>query len=165
MHSKRGANAPAHAPAHAPASAYTTTTILDSKKEDPLLPPLLKNQPEQKNAKPRKPKSFATTLPDDWEPNAKHFEKCAQLGHDCLALAEQFKARNLATGGRYENWDAAFRYWIGNAAKFGGNGAKNGSGAGFAGRPEPQGVVAAALRVAARREAKNKEDLRGTGGI
>lgn len=58
-------------------------------------------------------------LPDDWQPNDKHREKCKSLGIDCARQAEKFADHHVAVGSRMADWDRAFHKWLNNAADWG----------------------------------------------
>jgi hypothetical protein len=77
--------------------------------------------------KPRKKITKAarkTTIPEDWTPN----EKCLTYAHEHYPSmpvsieVEKFRDYHLAKGGKYSNWDAAWRSWCRN-----GNGFANGA--------------------------------------
>jgi len=58
------------------------------------------------------------TLPDGWKPNSNCVTFAEANRLDVSFQAEQFKARALADGKKFKDWDAAFRYWLGNAVKW-----------------------------------------------
>lgn len=58
------------------------------------------------------------TLPDGWKPNSNCVTFAESNRLDASFQAEQFKARALADGKKFKDWDAAFRYWLGNAVKW-----------------------------------------------
>jgi hypothetical protein len=64
-----------------------------------------------------KPKR-ATSLPEVWMPNDKHREIAKDNGVDILVECVQFIDHALANGKTFKDWDAAFRTWLRNAAKF-----------------------------------------------
>lgn len=57
-----------------------------------------------------------TTIPEDWTPN----EKCLAYAHEHYPSmpisieVEKFRDYHLAKGGKYSNWDAAWRSWCRN---------------------------------------------------
>lgn len=57
-----------------------------------------------------------TTIPEDWTPN----EKCLAYAHERYPSmpisieVEKFRDYHLAKGGKYSNWDAAWRSWCRN---------------------------------------------------
>lgn len=69
-----------------------------------------------------KPAKRATQLPSDWQPNDRHREMAVQDGLDLNREAQQFKDHALANGKTYKDWDAAFRTWLTNSAKWGNRG-------------------------------------------
>ena len=69
----------------------------------------------QKRSKSRKAE---TTLPENWEPSGDHIALARELGVDLIHCSAQFRDRNRATGQTYRDWDAAFRTWLRNEAKW-----------------------------------------------
>jgi hypothetical protein len=57
-------------------------------------------------------------MPEGWEPNPQHLEQAGKLGVDCSAEADAFRDHHSSKGSRFVDWDAAFRTWLRNAAKF-----------------------------------------------
>jgi hypothetical protein len=63
----------------------------------------------------RKPKR---KLPDEWAPNPSHREYALANGINLDHEADQFRGHADANDRRQVDWDAAFRTWLGNAAKW-----------------------------------------------
>ena len=57
-------------------------------------------------------------LPSDWTPSGACRDRARDLRLDLSHESEQFSASARAHGRRYADWDAAFRTWLGNAAKW-----------------------------------------------
>ena len=64
-------------------------------------------------AEPR-PKARAVVMPDGWTPSPAK----ASEGVDSVAEFAQFRDHHAARASRFVDWDAAFRTWLRNAAKF-----------------------------------------------
>ncbi len=89
--------------------------------------------PAQRRLKKKCP---AMPIPQNWVPSEinigdakdRHFS-IEEIAHE----ADQFRNHHLAQGSHYENWDAAWRKWLGNARKFSSCGRMVGktSGAGY----------------------------------
>lgn len=62
--------------------------------------------------------SRARPLPSDWEPSEGHRRLAASLKVSLDVEAEQFKDHHRSKGSKFKDWDAAFRTWLRNAAKF-----------------------------------------------
>lgn len=63
----------------------------------------------------------ATHLPDDWSPSAENIADglSRQFSQEEIRNeADQFKNHHLARGSKFRDWDAAWRFWLGNARKF-----------------------------------------------
>ena len=60
----------------------------------------------------------ATQMPEGWEPNPKHSELAGKLGVSMADEVAQFRDHHSARGSTFKDWDAAFRTWLRNAAKF-----------------------------------------------
>lgn len=58
-------------------------------------------------------------LPADWAPNEQHTQKALQLELDLAAEVEHFRDHATANGVTRKDWDAAFRMWLRNSAKWG----------------------------------------------
>jgi hypothetical protein len=65
----------------------------------------------------RKPK---VPLPDSWSPSEAHAQLAEKQGVTLKEQVSLFRDHALANDRRQADWDAAFRMWLGNAAKFGG---------------------------------------------
>lgn len=61
----------------------------------------------------------ATQRPADWKPNQKHHDMAAQLELHLDRELEQFTDYHDAKGSAFKDWDASFRTWLRNAAKWG----------------------------------------------
>jgi len=61
----------------------------------------------------------ATQRPDDWKPDDKHRELAEQLELVIDRELEQFTDYHDSKGSTFKDWDAAFRTWLRNAAKWG----------------------------------------------
>ena len=61
----------------------------------------------------------ATQRPSDWKPNQKHIAMAAQLELNLDNELEQFTDYHDAKGSAFKDWDASFRSWLRNAAKWG----------------------------------------------
>ena len=117
-------------------------------------------QPEKKELKNgRVKKQPLTTLPDDWRPHERHYEKCRAGGHEANILADQFRNHHIARATRFANWDAAFYTWIGNASKYNGYPAAPKS---FNGKRAYGDSIQDAAEVA-KRIMEEKENLRAGG--
>lgn len=60
-------------------------------------------------------------MPSDWAPKDDHLKIATEYGLDPAFELRSFKDRNEAKGGKYINWDAAFRTWLNQARTFRGN--------------------------------------------
>lgn len=65
--------------------------------------------------KPRKRKSPATTIPEDWKPNAKHQTYATERGVDLSSEAFRFRNHAHSVDRRCVNWNAAFTNWLSKA--------------------------------------------------
>lgn len=65
------------------------------------------------------PRKRATQRPADWRPNARHVSMAQQLDLDLEREVEQFRDHHDSKGSTFKDWDAAFRTWLRNAAKWG----------------------------------------------
>ena len=61
----------------------------------------------------------ASQRPSDWKPNQKHIAMAAQLELNLDNELEQFTDYHDAKGSAFKDWDASFRTWLRNAAKWG----------------------------------------------
>jgi uncharacterized protein YdaU (DUF1376 family) len=85
---------------------------------------LLDGEAGQKPARGRK-------LPADWTPTDQHRELAGSLAVDMAGELQQFIDHHRARGSTMLDWDAAFRTWLRNAAKFAGKGGRKGSASGI----------------------------------
>lgn len=60
----------------------------------------------------------ATQLPSNWQPNDNHHTLAAELRVNANTEAAQFRDHHTAKGSTMKDWDAAFRTWLRNAAKW-----------------------------------------------
>jgi hypothetical protein len=60
-----------------------------------------------------------TKLPKSWVPNEQHTKKAAELELDLDAEVEAFRDHAAMNGVVRKDWDAAFRMWMRNSAKWG----------------------------------------------
>ena len=70
--------------------------------------------------KPTKRKR-AVSLPDGWVPSDQNIEDAMKRGFSTEEInheAEQFRNYHHAKGSNFEDWNAAWRTWLGNARKF-----------------------------------------------
>lgn len=84
--------------------------------------------------KEKKEKAFsrARAVPADWQPSEAHQRLATSLRVNLSVEAEQFRDYHAAKGSTFKDWDAAFRTWLRNAAKFQAERApKNDNGSGF----------------------------------
>lgn len=58
-------------------------------------------------------------LSDSWQPNEQHTRKAADLELDLAAEVDHFRDHAKANGVLRKDWDAAFRMWMRNSAKWG----------------------------------------------
>lgn len=63
-------------------------------------------------------KKPAHARPSDWKPSDAHRAKGRELGVDVDAEAQRFRDHHDARGSVFVDWDAAFRTWLGNEAKW-----------------------------------------------
>lgn len=76
-------------------------------------------QPPQKKSRPKPaaPKRAKwTTVPDDWKPNQKHFDKAKELGVDFKKQLEKFRLHEFREP--KSDADRAFARWLNNAKEF-----------------------------------------------
>ncbi|MDN5963022.1 hypothetical protein [Acidipropionibacterium jensenii] len=74
--------------------------------------------PEPANAGGSRAPKRATQISDSWTPNESNTKKAKEHGLDVEWEADQFRSKALAKGWVYKDWDAAFRNWLGNSAKY-----------------------------------------------
>ena len=60
----------------------------------------------------------ATVLPDDFKPNDTAAAMAAELGVSLTAEQAAFTDHHTANGSTFKDWQAAFRTWLRNAARF-----------------------------------------------
>ena len=68
--------------------------------------------------KPAKPVSRATILPDDFQPNETAQRMAAELGLSLQAELAAFCDHHAAKGTTFKDWQAGFRTWLRNSAKY-----------------------------------------------
>lgn len=95
-----------------PLAKQTASKSVAEKSREEEIPPL--SPPEGGKPKRRR----ATSMPDDWKPNRQHLDLARELNVPTAGLAEQFTDHHHAKGSTFIDWDAAFRTWIRNAAKY-----------------------------------------------
>lgn len=83
---------------------------------DPTRPDPGSSKEEPRSASSRK--RPARPLPNDWKPNANHGLYAQENNLDLDHETDQFRNHAEANDRRQASWDAAFRQWIGNAAKW-----------------------------------------------
>lgn len=77
---------------------------------------------EEREAK-ASPKKRAVSLPPDWVPSDRNIADASARGFSAKEIdheADRFRDYHLAKGTTFEDWDAGWRTWLGNARKFGG---------------------------------------------
>jgi len=100
------------------------------------------------HAKPKRERQHKPTtfIPQDFRGDIGCIALAGKFGLDFDDEQRRFTDHWLAKGEARADWQASFRTWLANSAKYRAEREQRKS----SGRPEPQGVVAAALRVAAR---------------
>lgn len=68
----------------------------------------------------------ATVLPDNFEPNDTAVAMAAELGVSLAAEQAAFTDHHTANGSTFKDWQAAFRTWLRNAARFARRDQRNG---------------------------------------
>lgn len=92
--------------------------------------------------KQKKNVTRSSTLPDDWQPNDTHREVAAKLPGILVSNeVENFRDHHRAKGSRFKDWDAAFRTWLRNAAKFASNRPAQASQAAAVREEKPQAIA------------------------
>ncbi len=81
------------------------------------------NPPKQKRV--RAIRVAAHRMPPDWAPRQQELDKAAAMHVQVPVELERFRDHHTAKGSTFVDWDAAFRTWLGNAARFA-NGTQNG---------------------------------------
>ena len=66
----------------------------------------------------RKKKKPETPLPEDWKPNDKHYDLAQSLNLDIQTEYNCFSDHALSKDRKLFNWDAGFRNWLRQAAKY-----------------------------------------------
>jgi hypothetical protein len=85
---------------------------------------------------PRGKSKRSSACPVGWSPRPEERAVAATTGLNCDAEAAHFQDHHAAKGSRFLDWDAAFRTWLRNGAKFAKGSQRQGSLA--VGRAEPQ---------------------------
>lgn len=80
------------------------------------------NPPTQK---PKRVRIAAHRMPPDWAPRQQELDKAQAMHVQVAVEIERFRDHHTAKGSLFVDWDAAFRTWLGNAARFA-NGTVNG---------------------------------------
>jgi uncharacterized protein YdaU (DUF1376 family) len=99
-------------------------------------------------AKPRRQRQQKPTtfISEDFGPDFRNIARATELGLSLEDERSRFIDHFLAKGEARADWQASFRTWLGNSAKYRAEREQRKP----SGRQEAQGVVGAALRVAAR---------------
>lgn len=77
------------------------------------------NGMEQGGEGKRPPAKRGCQLPDTWTPTEQHILKASELELDLKDEVEGFRDHFTATGVTRKDWDASFRTWLRNSAKWG----------------------------------------------
>lgn len=70
---------------------------------------------------PKEPVRRASSICDDWEPSERNLSDAEAKGmkrEDAIREADRFKDYHLAKGSTFKDWDAAWRTWLNNSARF-----------------------------------------------
>lgn len=70
---------------------------------------------------PKAPVRRASSICDDWEPSERNLSDAEAKGmkrEDAMREADRFKDYHLAKGSTFKDWDAAWRTWLNNSARF-----------------------------------------------
>lgn len=94
-------------------SSIAEHSLAEPNRDPPVGPPLGGGQPERKRSGARR------KLHDGWAPNDTHRRIAAECGVAVDAEATQFRDHHAAKGTLMLDWDAAFRTWLRNAARWG----------------------------------------------
>lgn len=96
---------------------------------------------------PRAKRSRASQLPEGWTPSESNISYAVEKGlseREIDREAEQFRNHHHAKGTQFKNWDAGWRTWVGNAARY----AKPMAGGPHPGRDkQPSGIFGAVVRL------------------
>lgn len=99
--------------------------VTESTPELALFPDSQANPPKAKRARAKGTRAVAHRMPADWAPRQQELDKAAAMDVQVAAELERFRDHHTAKGSTFVDWDAAFRTWLGNAARFA-NGTVNG---------------------------------------
>lgn len=99
-------------------TAETVEASGEPTREHSTVPHSLPSPAKTSQAKPKDGRAHA--LPADWKPSDEHRALAEKEGVDLDREAEQFRDHWAATGKPMKDWDACFRKWLRNAAKFAG---------------------------------------------
>lgn len=84
------------------------------------------NDPDMDLDRERSPRSKrAHQLPTDWHPDDAHASLASSLNTNLVLEADKFRDHYAATGKAMKDWNASFRNWLRNSAKFSGGGGKS----------------------------------------
>lgn len=81
-------------------------------------PSLNRLAPVAADAPPKQKTSRACTLPEKFEPDATGMDLASELGLSVAAEQAAFADHHTANGSTFKDWQAAFRTWLRNSAKF-----------------------------------------------
>jgi hypothetical protein len=109
---------PAHSEVVIPESSGEIPEDLPSVPE-PLGPEQGTGNREQGSGTGKAPVKRAGQLAESWTPNEQHANKALELELDLAAEVEHFRDHAKANGLTRKDWDAAFRMWLRNSAKWG----------------------------------------------
>jgi hypothetical protein len=119
------ADAPEHCSEHAEHDARSSATRARSRpvpsRPVPVDPDGSAEQPQVGKRKGGGSKPAPSARPEAWTPSDAHFERGRTLGFDetdVENMAEAFTAHHDSKGSRFVDWDAAFRTWLQNQARF-----------------------------------------------
>jgi len=106
------------------------------------------------------PKKRACQIPKDWVPSEQNVSDAEAKGFSGMEIgneAGRFRDYHTAKGSTFKCWDAAWRTWLGNAAKFGATRAANSAGM-------ARGTTASEIADRGARWAASRAAGGGTGG-
>ena len=86
---------------------------------EPVRPEQGTGSREQGRGTGNAPAKRAASLPESWAPNEQHTKKAQELELDLAAEVEHFRDHAAANGVTKKDWNAAFRMWLRNSAKWG----------------------------------------------